>query len=141
MGCSARDDADELALLMFRQLLDPTRYELTIIDDQALTSEVIDQIAEQSPALVCIASLPPGGLAQTRYLCKRLRKRFPDLKIIVGRWGNRGEHNGDSLLAAGANHVGTTIGETRDHVIQLSQITSSTDTTDHALQSADGNQP
>jgi len=141
VGCSTRDDADELALLMFRQLLDPVRYELAIMGDETLTSEVIDRIAEQSPALVCIASLPPGGLAQTRYLCKRLRKRFPDLKIIVGRWGNRGEHNGDSLRAAGADHVGTTIGETRDHVIQLSQITSSTDTTDHALQSADGNQP
>src|SRR5262245_38926804 len=138
VGCPARDDADELALLMFRQLLDPARCELTIIGDETLTSEVIDRIAEQSPALVCIASLPPGGLAQTRYLCKRLRKRFPDLKIIVGRWGNRGEHNGDSLLAAGADHVGMTISETRDQVNQLSQIISSTDTTD-APGSADGN--
>src|SRR5262245_6283511 len=140
VGCPARDDADELALLMFRQLLDPARCELTIIGDETLTSEVIDQIAEQSPALVCIASLPPGGLAQTRYLCKRVRKRFPDLKIIVGRWGKRSEHNDNSLLAAGADHIGTTISETRDQVVQLSQI-SSTDTTNHALQSGDGNQP
>ena len=28
VGCPVRDEADELALLMFRQLLDPTRYEL-----------------------------------------------------------------------------------------------------------------
>jgi len=141
VGCPARDDADELALLMFRQLLDPARYEVTIIDDQTLTSEVIDRIAGQGPGLVCIASLPPGGLAQTRYLCKRLRKRFPDQKIFVGRWGNRGEHSGDSLLAAGADHVETTISETRDQVIQLSQIISSTGTTDHSLQLDDGNQP
>src|SRR5262249_13786163 len=141
VGCPARDDADELALFMFRQLLDPARYELTIMGDETLTSEVIDQIAEQNAYLVCIASLPPGGLAQTRYLCKRLRRRFPDLKIIVGRWGKGNEHDGNSLVAAGADHVGTTISETRDQVIQLSQIISSTDTTDHALKSADGNQP
>ena len=37
--------------------------------------------------MICIAAVPPGGLAQTRYLCKRLRARFPNLKIAVGRWG------------------------------------------------------
>ena len=35
---------------------------------------------------VCLAATPPGGLAHTRYLCKRLRARFPDLKILVCRW-------------------------------------------------------
>jgi len=109
---------------MFCQLLDPARYELTLIADETLTSEVIDQIVQKNPALVCIASLPPGGLAQTRYLCKRLRGRFPNIKIIVGRWGTRSENNENSLLAAGADKVGTTIIETRDQVIQLSQISS-----------------
>ncbi len=138
VGCPVRDEANELALLMFWQLLDPARYELALLAHQTLTSEVIEQIAEKSPALVCIASLPPGGLAQTRYLCKRLRKRFPNLKIIVGRWGSRNENNGNSLLAAGADKVGTTMIETRDQVIQLSQI-SSPDATDDSLQSAGRN--
>jgi len=138
VGCPVRDEANELALLMFWQLLDPARYELALLAHQTLTSEVIEQIAEKSPALVCIASLPPGGLAQTRYLCKRLRKRLPNLKIIVGRWGSRNENNGNSLLAAGADKVGTTMIETRDQVIQLSQI-SSPDATDDSLQSAGSN--
>ena len=138
LGCPARDDADELALLMFWHLLDPARYELMRLPDETLASEVIDQIAEKGPSLVCISSLPPGGLAQTRYLCKRLRNRFPDLKIIVGRWGTRSENNWSSLLAAGADKVGTTLVETRDQVIQLSQI-SSPDATDNSLQSAGSN--
>ena len=131
LGCPARDDADELALLMFGHLLDPARYELMRLPDETLASEAIDQIAEKGPSLVCISSLPPGGLAQTRYLCKRLRNRFPDLKIIVGRWGTRSENNWSSLLAAGADKVGTTLVETRDQVIQLSQI-SSPDATDNS---------
>ena len=136
VGCPVRDEANELALLMFWRLLDPARYELALLAHETLTSEAIEQIAEKSPALVCIASLPPGGLAQTRYLCKRLRKRFPNsLKIIVGRWGSRNESNGNSLLAAGADKVGTTMIETRDQVIQLSQI-GSADATDDSLQPA-----
>ena len=123
MGCPARDDTDELALLMLWHLLDPTRYELLRLPDETLASEVIEHVAEKVPALVCIASLPPGGLAQTRYLCKRLRARFPDLKIIVGRWGGRVENNAEDLTAAGANKIGTTLAETRDQITQLSQIT------------------
>jgi hypothetical protein len=54
-----------------------------------LTAELLDLVAERRPGAVCIAAIPPGGLAHTRYLCKRLRSRFPDLKILVGRWGTQ----------------------------------------------------
>jgi predicted PurR-regulated permease PerM len=121
MGCPVRDEADELSLLMLRQLLDPVRYEVEIIADELLAAEIVDQIAEKNPAIVCLASLPPGGLAQTRYLCKRLRARFPDSKLVVGRWGSRTD-NSNALVDAGADKTGNTIIETRDHIIQLSQI-------------------
>ena len=121
MGCPVRDEADELSLLMLRQLLDPLRYELEVIADELLAAEIIDQIAEKKPALVCLASLPPGGLAQTRYLCKRLRARFPDSKLIVGRWGGRTD-NSNALTDAGADRIGNKIIETRDQIVQLSQI-------------------
>jgi predicted PurR-regulated permease PerM len=122
IGCPARDEADELALLMFRQLLDSTRYEIELMSDETLTSEVVSLVGEKSPALICIATLPPGGLAQTRYLCKRLRARFPNLKIAVGRWGTSSGDNNKILLSAGADKVGTTMIETRDQMVQLIQL-------------------
>ena len=73
--------------------------------------------------MICIAALPPGGLVQARYLCKRLRARFPNLKIVVGRWGI-GSEDSNSILIAGADRVGTTMIETREQMIQLSQISS-----------------
>jgi hypothetical protein len=121
LGCPAQDEADELALLMFRHLLDSTRYEVEIMSDAMLTAEVIARIGDKNPAMICIAALPPGGLAQTRYLCKRLRARFPNLKIAVGRWGT-GSEDSNSILLAGADKVGTTMIETREQMIQLSQI-------------------
>jgi predicted PurR-regulated permease PerM len=121
VGCPVRDQADEISLIMLRQLLDPERYEFEILADELLAAEVVERIAAKNPALICFASLPPGGLAQTRYLCKRLRAQFPDAKLIVGRWGSRTD-NSNALAAAGADRVGNTIIETRDHIIQLSQI-------------------
>ena len=121
LGCPAQDEADELALHMFRQLLDPSRYEVEVMSDAVLTSEVVALIGEKSPAMIFISTVSPGGLAQTRYLCKRLRARFPNLKIAVGRWG-MGSEDRDSILLAGADRVGTTMIETREQLIQLCQI-------------------
>lgn len=123
LGCPAHDEADELALLMFRQMLDSTRYEVEIKSDAMLASEVVDLIGEKSPAMICIAAVPPGGLAQTRYLCKRLRARFPNLKIAVGRWG-AASGDSKSILVAGADRVGITMIETCEQMTQLIQISS-----------------
>jgi hypothetical protein len=60
-------------------------------------------------------------LAPTRYLCKRLRVRFPELKIVVGRWGFTGNIQEDRtrLLLAGADEVAMSLRETCSHVMQL----------------------
>jgi hypothetical protein len=121
IGCPARDESDEVALVMFQQLIDPIRFEMEPVGDETLTAEVVALTVEKGADLICIASLPPGGLAQTRYLCKRLRARLPGLKIVVGRWGAGSEDSSHVLIAAGADKVGTTMIETRDQMIQLSQ--------------------
>jgi len=120
LACAARDEADELALDMFCHLLESTRFEVEVMSDALLASEVVALIAECSPAMILIATVSPGGLGQTRYLCKRLRTRFPKLKIAVGRWG-MGSEDGESFLLAGADRVGTTLIETREQMIQLCQ--------------------
>jgi predicted PurR-regulated permease PerM len=121
LGCPARDEADELALYMFRRLLDLTRYQVEVMSDAVLASEVVALIGEKNPAMIFIATVSPGGLAQTRYLCKRLRARCPKLKIAVGRWG-MGNEDRESILLAGADRVGTTMLETREQMIQLCQF-------------------
>ena len=121
LGCPAQDEADELALLMLQQMLDGAKYEFEILSGAMLTAEVVARIGETSPAMICIAAVAPGGQTQTRYLCKRLRARFPNLKIAVGRWG-MGSEDGDSILLAGADKVGITMIETREQTIQLCQI-------------------
>ena len=62
------------------------------------------------PALVCLAATAPGGLAHTRYLCKRLRARFPDLKILVAvGLATVRESKPEHLIEAGADSIATTL--------------------------------
>jgi len=126
LGCPARDQADELALHMFRQLLDSTKYDFEVLSDALLTSEVVALIGEKVPAMIFIATVSSGGLAQARYLCKRLRARFADLKIAVGRWG-MGSEDTSGILLAGADRVGTTMLETREQIIQMCRFSARSD--------------
>jgi hypothetical protein len=118
LACPARDEADRLALLMLQQLLDPAKWEVEVAAVETLTSELLAKVAQESRSVVCIASLPPGGLAHARYLCKRLRAQSPQIKIIVGRWGLRNNvpANQEELRAAGADMAATTLLETRSQL-------------------------
>jgi predicted PurR-regulated permease PerM len=121
LGCPARDEADVVALEMVRQLLDPARYRMEVSRTGMLTDEVIAWIDLHRPALVCIGTVASGGLSQARQLCKRLRSQCPEVKIVVGRWGLHGEKDADRqhLLAAGADHVETTVLDTHRTLAQV----------------------
>jgi predicted PurR-regulated permease PerM len=118
LGCPGHDEGDALALEMLRQLLDPARWEMEILSIDMLSAESVDRAGDKEPAVVCIGALPPGGLAHTRYLCKRLRARLPAARIVVGRWGLKDdvEQNLEQLHEAGADQVETTLLETRTHL-------------------------
>lgn len=115
LGCPAADETDRLGLQMLQQLLNPTRWEFEITAVETLTSELMDRIIQERPQIVCIASLPPSGMAHARYLCKRLRNAVPEVQIIVGRWGllRNIKVERDRLEQAGANFMTTTLLETR----------------------------
>ncbi len=119
MGFPARDAEDQLALEMLRLLLNEEEWNFEIESaGRASTGEWVEQVAKRNPAIVCVASLPPGGLAHTRYVCKKLRSRLPDIRIIVGRWGlgDNTEIDMEHLEAVGADQIATSLRETRDQL-------------------------
>jgi hypothetical protein len=121
IGCPGKDESDELVLVMLGQLLEPQRFDLEIIGAERPTSEILARTAETNAPLLCIASLAPDGLAELGARCKRVRRRFPKIKILIGRMGN-GTANSAHLMAAGADKISTTMSEFRDQVTQMSQV-------------------
>jgi predicted PurR-regulated permease PerM/CheY-like chemotaxis protein len=121
IGCPAHHRAEEVTLDMLAMLLAPLGCRTEVVSTRTLPAETEARIAAEQPALVFIAVLPPGGLVQARYLCRRLRRRFRDLKIVVGFWGRA--KNFDRLLvrlrAAGASYVTTSLLQSRSQVQAL----------------------
>jgi hypothetical protein len=124
LACPARDEAERWRCSCCVTCSIPRDGRMHIASPPQLVSEVVALVEQQEPAVVRIGALPSGGLAShTRHLCKRLRARFPDLQIVVGRWGFKGAAD-DAwalVLAAGADFVGTTLGETRDQIQNVSR--------------------
>jgi predicted PurR-regulated permease PerM len=115
VGVPAVDRSDELALEMLRRV-SPPHTEFKLVPIVTLASELIDMLSEASAQAVCISALGPGGVGQTRYLCKRIRQRSPEIRILVGRWGYQGDaaKMAAGLQARGASQVLMTLAEAVD---------------------------
>jgi predicted PurR-regulated permease PerM len=125
LGFPADGKADEVVLLGLAKLLDGHRYEMDVISPDMLASEMVTLLGQKQPGMVCIGALAPGGLAHARYLCKRIRARFPEIKILVGRWGASEsiETARATLTSAGADRVAATLLEAHEQLVRLAQLT------------------
>jgi methylmalonyl-CoA mutase cobalamin-binding subunit len=108
---------------MLRDTLTRSGIDLEIGAPGRLSAEIVQQVRERGVGVVVVASLPPGGLAQARYLCKRLRAASAELRVIVGRWCSPEDADEirATLTAAGADTVGTRLLEIRDAVLEVAR--------------------
>jgi predicted PurR-regulated permease PerM/methylmalonyl-CoA mutase cobalamin-binding subunit len=119
----ARDEADEIAAIILAQILEQQGYCSQCVSVEKLASEYIDLVEKNNAQVVVISALPPAAVTHARYIAKRLRARFPELKIVVGLWtlpGNmeRARHR---LRAAGADAVVGTLEQAVEQVRQIVQ--------------------
>jgi methanogenic corrinoid protein MtbC1 len=91
----ARDEADEIVGIMLTQLLERAGYQAQAVSI-GTTAEMLAQVKEVTPDIVCISALPPFALLHARDLYKRVRANVPNAKIIVGLW----KFSGDPIKAA-----------------------------------------
>jgi predicted PurR-regulated permease PerM len=82
----ARDEADEIAGLMVADVVWERGIDLEVLATDMLAGEVLDRIGQDAVRAVLVSALPPQATAHARYLGKRLRARFPELRIVVGLW-------------------------------------------------------
>ena len=121
LAIPAHHRAEELTLAMLAQSMAGTGCVVDVMTTRTLPVEIENRIERDRPDLVFIAVMPPGGLIQARYLCRRLGKRFAGVRIVVGYWGKARDF--DRLLvrlrSAGASYVTTSVGQTRTQLLAL----------------------
>ncbi len=118
----AGEEADEIAGLMLAQLLEDRGYCATVSSAISLVGEMLAMVEPQSH-VVCVSAMPPGSVARARYLYKRLREKYADLRIIVGLWAFRGKlaPTNSRLAPMAPGQMVTNLREAQEHIDHLTQ--------------------
>lgn len=118
----ARDEADELVGMMLTQLLEQVGHRATYLAIGTV-HDMLEQVAQGGYAAVCVSALPPFAVGQARSLCKRMRAKFPELRIVVGLWGfTGGVLKAQERVGSGCTDaVATTLGEALLQIRRLSE--------------------
>jgi methylmalonyl-CoA mutase cobalamin-binding subunit len=101
-------------------VLESQGYCAQYVSVERLASEYVELVEKRGVQVVIISALPPAAVTHARSLVKRLRGRFPELKVIVGLWTTRInlERAKQRLETTGTSVVVSSI---RDAVEQLRQ--------------------
>jgi len=91
----AHGEGDELAGMMLAQVVDIRGcvVETVPATATAVASELVNYVEQRNADVVCISAAPPAAVAHARRLRMRLRRRFPQLNLVVGLWNAPGDLN------------------------------------------------
>jgi len=87
----AHDQADEIAAAMLAQLLEHEGFIALSFPIGDNLEEVLELMQPGEGDLICVSALPPFAFAPARAVCRRIRARFPDMKLAAGIWGFSGD--------------------------------------------------
>ncbi|TAK86414.1 MAG: AI-2E family transporter [Betaproteobacteria bacterium] len=117
---AASDEADHVAAAVLARMLPASEFNPRVIPFPLLAAETVEQIAKHACKVVCISAIPPQAATPASYLCKRLKHRLPDLKVLVALWTSENTERASARLrAAGADVVVTGLTEAIDQLREL----------------------
>jgi predicted PurR-regulated permease PerM len=117
----AHDEADHLAGLALARLLPGADFDARVIDYPVLAGEVVERVAACGAKVVCISAVPPHAAMQAGYLAKRLKRRLPDVRILVALWTSGDTDKARARLGeAGVDQVVTDAAGAIEQLRQLS---------------------
>lgn len=124
---AAHDEADELAGAMLARQLRAEHVDARVLSHESLAAETLDQIAKRACTAICISAVPPHAATHASYLARRLKKRYPDLKIVVALWTTETiDKVKPRLLGAGVDEVVTRLPDVLAQLRQLAPLGVST---------------
>lgn len=113
----AHDEADQLAGAMLARLLPGAQ----LFSSESLAAETLERVGESPCRVICICAVPPHAASHAAYLARRLKQRFPKVRIVVALLTSETvDKIKPRLLGAGVDEVATRLGDAQAYVRQVS---------------------
>jgi hypothetical protein len=123
MCIAGRGLLDEAAAAMLAQLLEKQRIGARVVSSDDVAAATMFRLDVTGAQIVCLSYLEPGGFTNARYLVRRLRRKLPRTKIIVGFWLLTEEDavRRMALQETGADLVATSLQEAVDEITAVAR--------------------
>lgn len=95
-----QNSVDDAAGAMFAQLLIKHGVNARVETSDSLTSSGIFRLDTSGLLLVCLSYVSPSTPAHMRFAIRRLRRRLPNARIVVGAWGLESKDDPEGFAAA-----------------------------------------
>ena len=118
---AARDRVDELASLMLAQLIEEAGFKAS--SQPALAMDAfLKAVDKRKPVVVAICALPPYAINYARRLCRAIRMRLPDVKVVLAYLETADDKDKEALrdrLGNCADSIATSLQEARLAAVAL----------------------
>jgi predicted PurR-regulated permease PerM len=102
---AGRNELDEAAASVLLHLVRLDGGDAELLPAPALAEAERHPRAMRNAALICLSVVSTGSQARARYLVRRLRRRAPQARLLVGLWGGQPELLGVADAAGAASPV------------------------------------
>jgi methylmalonyl-CoA mutase cobalamin-binding subunit len=115
----ARSNLDDAAAAMLGQVLEANGANVRLLPFQSLQSARLKELQIDNVAVVVLSYLYSESLAHAKLLTRRLRRRFPEAKVLVAFWTFSPEDiaRRDPIAATAADRVATSLRDAVAHVL------------------------
>jgi predicted PurR-regulated permease PerM len=118
--CAAgRGVLDEAAAMLLADLLRKRGVGARVAPCEAMQGHAVSRLDVAGVQLVCLSYLDAEAFTHARFLVRRLRRRLPQARIVVGYWtlGEEAAARRDPLAATGADLVVTSLRQAVDTIV------------------------
>jgi hypothetical protein len=118
-----RGSLDEAAAAMLAQLLEKRGIHARVVSSEAVSVANVSRLDVTGVQMACLSYLEPGNFTNARYLVRRLRRKLPEARIVVGFWtltGHEAEER-DALTATRADLVVTSLRQAVEEVVRAAE--------------------
>jgi predicted PurR-regulated permease PerM len=118
--CAAgRGVLDEAAAMLLADLLRKRGVGARVAPCEAMQSHAVGRLEVEGVQLVCLSYLDAEAFTHARFLVRRLRRRLPQARIVVGYWtlAEDAAARRDPLAATGADLVVTSLRQAVDTIV------------------------
>ena len=123
----AGNGADGLVTMMLVQLLRQSGFCARKLEADSAEA-ILAEVSQGDCGVVCISSISPFAVGETRSLCRRLRARLPSLQIVIGLWSFESNTARQRLGPACAESVSTTLSDAMAQIRRLQEPALATET-------------